>query len=98
MKQLSINKAIFILKQDKGHGVVTMNQSKYFEKFVNSIKNTVNVIRSRPNGYIGKQSLETLRKRKSKMSKTFTIELTLQYQFQEGSIKAQRYISCHLMT
>ena len=98
MKQLSINKAIFILKQDKGRGVVTMNQSKYFEKFVNSIKNTVNVIRSRPNGYIGKQSLETLRKRKSKMSKTFTIELTLQYQFQEGSIKAQRYISCHLMT
>lgn len=26
------------MKQDKGRGVVTMNQSKYFEKFVNSIK------------------------------------------------------------
>ena len=32
MKQLYMNKAIVIMKQGKGHGVVIMNQSKYFDK------------------------------------------------------------------
>lgn len=32
MKKLSMNKAIDIVKQDKGRGVVIMNRSEYFEK------------------------------------------------------------------
>ena len=32
IKQLSMNEEVIIMKQDKGHGVIIMNSSKYLAK------------------------------------------------------------------
>ena len=40
LKQLSTNKAIVIMMQDKGCGVVIMNQSNNFDKCLSKLKST----------------------------------------------------------